>query len=67
MKMCSVNLLNQAKFIKIKVCTYRKATEEESGKRKEGGRREEAGGGKEERKITCWPSLRLMIILTEIC
>lgn len=40
MKMCSVNLLNQAKFIKIKVCIYRKATEEESGRGKEGGRRE---------------------------
>ena len=40
MKMCSVTLLNQAEFIKIKVCFYRKATEGESGSGEEGGRRE---------------------------
>ena len=39
-KMCSVTLLNQAEFIKIKVCFYRKATEGESGSGEEGGRRE---------------------------
>lgn len=40
MKMCSVNLLNQAEFFKIEVCIYRKATEAESGRGKKGGRRE---------------------------
>ena len=40
MKMCPVNLLNQAEFFKIEVCVYRKATEAESSRGKKGERRE---------------------------